>query len=408
MQGRLAVIWAGPLLAGLGLLLWWVTRPGPPPAPVIPFDQMDYRPAPFTALEGWEQDDHGAALAAFLRSCDRIGTWPADRRLSGRDGIAGSAGDWTGVCRAAKTTLAAKPVMPDQARRFFEQYFRAVAVHYGGQAVGLFTGYYEPLLRGSRVRGGAYNVPLYGRPPDLVNVNLGDFSDSLKGQRIVGRIQGRQLRPYHERQRIDAGVLAGKGLEILYVDDPVDAFFLQIQGSGRVRLANGKEIRLGYSEGNGRRYFAIGRELIERGILTKENVSMQSIRAWLSAHPTQARRVMDMNPSYIFFRELKGPGPIGALGVALSPGRSIAVDRQLIPLGIPVWLQTSHPAANPDQMEEPLRRLVLAQDTGGAIKGGVRGDLFWGHGARAAAIAGRMKNTGQWFLLLPRALAERL
>jgi membrane-bound lytic murein transglycosylase A len=148
--------------------------------------------------------------------------------------------------------------------------------------------------------------------------------------------------------------------------------------------------------------------LIQRGILSPENVSMQSIRAWLSAHPGQAREVMDMNPSYVFFRELRGPGPIGALGVALSPGRSIAVDRRLIPLGILIWLQASHPAANSDPGDQPLRRLMLAQDTGGAITGGVRGDVFWGHGARAAAIAGRMKNAGEWFLLLPRALAERL
>jgi membrane-bound lytic murein transglycosylase A len=373
--------------------------------PAIPSDQMDYRLVPFTALDGWEQDEHGAALAAFLRSCERISAWPAHHRLSGRDGIAGNAGDWTGVCRGAR---AVPPEQPDQARRFFEQQFRAVAVHFGGQAAGLFTGYYEPMLRGSRVRGGAYTVPLYSRPNDLINVDLGDFSDSLQGQRIVGRVQGRRLRPYHERQRIAAGVLADQGLEIVYVDDPVDAFFLQIQGSGRVRLASGEEIRLGYSGGNGRRYFAIGRELIKRGILTKENVSMQSIRAWLAAHPVQARGVMDMNRSYVFFRELMGPGPIGALGVALSPGRSIAVDHQLIPLGIPIWLHASHPAASPDGMEEPLRRLVLAQDTGGAIKGGVRGDLFWGHGARAAAIAGRMKNAGRWFLLLPRTLAERL
>jgi membrane-bound lytic murein transglycosylase A len=405
MQGRLVVIWAGPLLVSLGLLLWWLTRPGPPPAPAVPSDQMDYRPVPFTALEGWEQDDHSAALAAFLRSCDRIDTWPVGRRLSGRDGIAGNASDWTGVCDAAQ---ALKLEIPDQARLFFEQYFRAVSVRFGGQTEGLFTGYYEPLLRGSRVRGGANTHPLYGRPRDLVSVNLGEFSDDLKGQRIVGRLQGQRLRPYPERQRIAAGALAGKGLEIVYVDDPVDAFFLQIQGSGRVRLGNGEEIRLGYAAGNGRRYFAIGRELIKRGVLSQENVSMQSIRAWLTAHPLQGRKVMDMNPSYIFFRELKGPGPLGAMGVALSPGRSIAVDHGLIPLGIPIWLQASHPAAGPDQKNEPLHRLVLAQDTGGAIKGGVRGDLFWGHGARAAAIAGRMKNAGRWFLLLPRALAERL
>jgi len=242
----------------------------------------------------------------------------------------------------------------------------------------------------------------------LINVDLGQFSEELQGKRIVGRLQGRRLTPYPERQGIVAGALAGRGLEIVYVDDPVDAFFLQIQGSGRVQLGDGEEMRLGYAGGNGRRYYAIGRELIKRGILSKENVSMQSIRAWLSANPLQGEEVMDLNASYIFFRELQGTGPIGALGVALTPGRSIAVDRRLIPLGIPVWLQASHPAADPEQGDRPLHRLVLAQDTGGAIKGGVRGDIFWGHGPAAAAIAGRMKNAGQWFLLLPKALAARL
>ncbi len=368
---------------------------------------MDYRPVPFAALEGWERDDHGAALAGFLRSCGRIGTWPADRPLSGRDGVAGKAGDWAAVCDAARAIAPNKPA-PALARGFFEDHFRAFAIHFGGQTAGLFTGYYEPLLRGSRVRSGAYTVPLHRLPDDLVNVDLGDFSDSLKGQRIVGRVRDRRLRPYYERQQIAAGALAAQSLEIVYVDDPVDAFFLQIQGSGRVRFANGEEIRLGYAGGNGRRYYAIGRELIKRGILSPKNVSMQSIRTWLSAYPVQARQVMDMNPSYVFFRELRGPGPIGALGVALSPGRSIAVDHRLIPLGIPVWLQASHPAADIKSDDKPLNRLMLAQDTGGAIRGGVRGDVFWGHGNRAAAIAGRMKNAGEWFLLLPRVLAERL
>lgn len=401
MPGRRAVIWAWPLLMILGLALWWLTRP----VPIIPKDQMSYRPVPFTALEGWGEDDHGSALAAFLQSCGRFDKWPDDRRLSGRDGIAGNADDWAGVCQAARGVNADQP---GQARDFFERNFQAVAIRSGGQTAGLFTGYYEPLLRGSRRRGGPYTVPLYGLPGDLINVNLGEFSDSLKGRHIVGRIQGRRLRPYHERRRIAAGVLAGRDLEVVYVDDQVDAFFLQIQGSGRVLLDSGEEIRLGYSGRNGRRYFAIGRELIKRGALTRENVSMQGIRAWLNNNPGEAQKIMDMNPSYIFFRELQGPGPLGALGVALSPGRSIAVDHRLIPLGIPIWLQASHPAANPDQGDQPLRRLMLAQDTGGAIKGGVRGDVFWGHGARAAAIAGRMKNAGQWFLLLPRALAARL
>ncbi|MBT3369865.1 MAG: murein transglycosylase [Rhodospirillaceae bacterium] len=399
--GRLAVALAGPLLVAVGLLLWWLTLP----APFAPEDQILYKPVPFSDLDGWRRDNHGAAMGAFLRSCETFGKWPGQRALSGRDGIAGLADDWSNACRAGAAVAVDKP---GQARQFFEAHFQAVAVTFAGRATGLFTGYYEPSLRGSRERGAPYTTPLYGLPKDLINVDLGQFSEELQGKRIVGRLQGRRLTPYPERQGIVAGALAGRGLEIVYVDDPVDAFFLQIQGSGRVQLGDGEEMRLGYAGGNGRRYYAIGRELIKRGILSKENVSMQSIRAWLSANPLQGEEVMDLNASYIFFRELQGTGPIGALGVALTPGRSIAVDRRLIPLGIPVWLQASHPAADPEQGDRPLHRLVLAQDTGGAIKGGVRGDIFWGHGPAAAAIAGRMKNAGQWFLLLPKALAARL
>ncbi len=399
--GRLAVALAGPLLVAVGLLLWWLTLPVPP----IPEDRLSFRQVPFSDLDGWARDNHGAAIGAFLRSCDRFGKWPQDRGLGGQDDVGGNAADWLEACRVAREVAADKP---GEARQFFEAYFQAVAVSFAGRATGLFTGYYEPSLRGSRERRAPFLTPLHGLPKDLINVDLGAFSDELQGKRIVGRLQGRRLTPYPERQGIVAGALAGRGLEIVYVDDPVDAFFLHIQGSGRVQLANGEEMRLGYAGGNGRRYYAIGRELIKRGILSKENVSMQSIRAWLSANPKQGAEVMDLNASYIFFRELKGDGPLGALGVALTPGRSIAVDRRLIPLGIPLWLQASHPAADPGQGDRPLHRLVLAQDTGGAIKGGVRGDMFWGHGARAAAIAGRMKNAGQWFLLLPKALAARL
>ncbi len=407
MSNRLAVIWAGGLLVALGLLFWWATRPAPPT-----IKGLSFRPVPFSDLDGWAADDHGAAVGAFLRSCERFGKWPGTRGLSGRGGgragtggAGGLARDWVEVC-----ALAVKLPADGRgaARRFFETNFRAVAVSYDGQGRGLFTGYYEPSLRGSRRRQEPYIHPLFGLPDDLVRVDLGAFSDSLAGRHIVGRVRGKNLRPYFERRRIEAGALAGRGLEIVYVDDPVDAFFLQIQGSGRVKLAQGGELRLGYAGRNGRRYYAIGRELIKRGVLDKDTVSMQSIRAWLAANPGEGRAVMDLNPSYIFFRELQGPGPIGALGVALTPGRSIAVDRRLIPLGVPIWLQASHPAAASGEADKPLRRLVLAQDTGGAIKGGVRGDMFWGHGPDAAAIAGRMKHAGTWFLLLPNAVADRL
>ncbi len=398
MSRRIAVLWAGGLLVALGLLLWWATRPLPP----IKVG-LDLRLVAVEDLDGWKTDGRGAALLAFRHSCERFAKWPDDRALSG-GGLGGRAADWRDVCDRARQI---NPLDDTETQRFFERRFKVLAVSYDGSDTGLFTGYYEPLLKGSRVRREPYVHPLYKRPDDLIAVNLGEFDKKLTGRRIVGQLQGNRLRPYFERQQIEAGALAGRGLEVVYVDDPVDAFFLQIQGSGRVALPDGGEMRLGYGGRNGRPYYAIGRELIKRGDLTRETVSMQSIRAWLAANPAEGRKVMDLNRSYVFFRELKGPGPIGALGVPLTPGRSIAVDRGLIPLGIPVWLQASRPDADASAPDRVLHRLVVAQDTGGAIRGGIRGDMFWGHGAEAAAIAGRMKHPGQWFLLLPNALADR-
>ena len=399
MRNRLLAISVSSLLLALGFSLWWVTRPQDPiPDPRL----LTFQIVEFAVLKGWSEDDHAAALEPFLKSCGKLSTWPKDRALGG---IGGKVSDWTEVCAAADVL---QPMTAGLARQFFEQHFKALAVAFGGRTDGLFTGYFEPELRGSRTKKAPYVHPLYGVPRDLITTDLGEFSDSLKGRHIVGWVKGNRMRPFPERGQIEAGALHNQGLEIVYVDNSVDAFFLQIQGSGRVRLADGGMMRLGYAGSNGRRYYAIGRELIKRGVLDKANVSMQSIRTWLMAHPVQGRAVMNLNPSYVFFRELKGPGPIGSLGVPLTPGRSIAVDRQLIPLGAPIWLQASRPDADVAGPDRLLRRLVLAQDTGGAIKGGVRGDVFWGHGEDAASIAGRMKHPGSWFILLPNALADRL
>jgi membrane-bound lytic murein transglycosylase A len=210
------------------------------------------------------------------------------------------------------------------------------------------------------------------------------------------------LKPYETRQEIDAGRLSGRDLELLWVDDPLDAFFLHIQGSGRVRLADGETVRVGYAGQNGQPYVAIGRLLAERGALRRDEVSLQSIRDWLAAHPAEAAEVLAANPSYVFFRLLEGDGPIGAHGVALTPGRSLAVDPSFVPLGVPVWLDTTDPLDE----RRPLRRLMMAQDTGGAIRGAIRGDVFWGAGEEAKARAGRMRSRGRYYLLLPRAAAE--
>jgi membrane-bound lytic murein transglycosylase A len=266
-------------------------------------------------------------------------------------------------------------------RRAIETWFVPFAVADADGPDGLITGYYEPELRGSRKQSPQYPVPLY-RPPDPASGAL-------------------------SRAAIEGGALAGKGLELLWLADPIDAFFLQTQGSGRVRLAEGGSLRVGYAASNGLAPTMIGRILVNRGELTKETATMQTVRQWLSDHPAEAPALMRMNARYIFFHEIPGDGPLGALGVALTPGRSLAIDPDLMPLGAPLWLDTTYPAGTPEA-GRPLQRLVVAQDSGSAIKGAVRGDLYWGSGEAALRYAGRMKQPGRYYLLLPRAVADRM
>jgi membrane-bound lytic murein transglycosylase A len=374
-----------------------------PEAPVLPSEPvLQLQPIAFEAIEGWQQDDPGAAVAAFGRSCARLATRPDAQPVAGDPAmapLAGSLAAWRGACAAA-----IDPASPDQARAFFEDWFQPYLVTDRGQELGLFTGYYEPLLHGSRRFGGAYTVPLYRAPDDLIRVDLGRFKPELAGQAITGRVDGQQFVPYYARVDIDAGALDGRGLELVWVDDPVAKFFLQIQGSGQIQLDDGARIRVGYAGQNGHQYHAIGRDLVALGAMTIDEVSLQSIRDWLIANPEQADAIMARNGSYVFFDERSGldpaDGPIGAQGVPLTAGRSLAVDQRYIPLGAPVWLDTTAPWP---EGEGPLRRLLIAQDTGGAIKGPVRGDVFWGTGARAEAIAGRMRSQGRYVVLLPKA-----
>ena len=392
MPRRLTLALVLAALALLAVALWFYLRRPPKTTE----DRLVLEPARFADLPGWREDALAEALPAFLKSCAKVASLPEDGSL----GIAGTAGDWQPVCTAAARVPAGDSAA---ARAFFEEQLRPMAVTNGGEETGLFTGYYEALLNGSRKRHGRYTVPLYVRPPELVMVDLGRFRDELAGQRIAGKVEEGHLLPYPERREIVAGALAGRDLELVWVDSPVDAFFLEIQGSGRVRLDDGTEMRLGYAAQNGHPYFAIGRDLVERGALTRAEVSMQSIRKWLEEHPVEAPEVMAKNRSYFFFQELSGDGPLGAQGVALTPGRSLAVDRKFLPLGVPVWLAGSAPAARDGAPERPLNRLLVAQDTGGAIRGPVRGDVFWGHGPEAAAVAGRMKHDGRLWVLLPKA-----
>ncbi|MCB1036940.1 MAG: murein transglycosylase A, partial [Acidobacteria bacterium] len=339
-------------------------------------------------------------------SCRRLLRQDAETVLRPEE-VGGRVKGWQGVCRRAED-LAGRGA--DEVRAFFERELDLFAVSNHGRREGLFTGYYEPTLRGSRRRHAPYLYPLHRRPRDMPHVDLGKFRQDLAGRRIAGRLRGNRLDPYPDRGAIDAGALGGQGLELLWVDDPVDAFFLHVQGSGRVELEEGGFLRVGYDGQNGHPYVAIGRELVQRGAMELSQVSMQSIRAWLLDHPVEGRQVMAANPSYVFFRRLSEPGPVGSQGVVLTPGRSLAVDRKFLPLGAPLWLDATMPAlpaegADPAAAgDEPLQRLLIAQDTGGAIRGPVRGDVFWGPGDAAAERAGRMKHPGRLWILLPKGL----
>jgi membrane-bound lytic murein transglycosylase A len=351
-------------------------------------------PARFADLPGWSADRQGEGLVALQRSCTRILTLE-DTQTVGPTGYARPVAAWRGACEQALRLDA-----NDHAaiRAFFEQNFVPFAASDNDRGDGLFTGYYEPELRGSRAPDARYKVPLHGRPADLVTVDLALFKPEWKGQRITGRLDNGTLKPYPTRAEIEAGALRNAKSEIVWVDSAVDAFFLQVQGSGRIMFEDGSVVRVGYAAQNGHPYVAIGRELIARGVLTRENVSMQSIRAWLAANPADAAGVMNLNPSYVFFRTLNGDGPLGSEGVVLTPGRSLAVDRAFLSMSLPIWLD----AEDPLDPASRLQRLVVAQDTGGAIRGPVRGDVFWGHGADAAERAGRMRSAGRYWILLPR------
>ena len=382
----------------VGSLIVLVACIARPPGP----EMVDLAPVGFDRLPGWQEDNQSLALAAFRRSCARIEREPQDNPVGGTD-LGGVVADWRVPCMAA----AAPGDNVLDARAFFEHYFAPFRVSDGGARGGLFTGYYEPLLSGARERGGRYTVPIYGRPTDLVSVDLGEFRPDFRGRRIAGRVEGGVMRPYPSRAEIEAGALDGRVAVVAWVDDPVDAFFLHVQGSGRINFGDGDEMRVGFAAGNGHPYRSIGRVLVDRGELDREAVTLGSIRAWLAAHPDESQALMAENESFVFFRELKREGPIGAEGVALTPGRSLAVDRRHIPLGAPIWLDIMAPAAEPEAADRRLRRLVIAQDTGAAITGPVRGDVFWGFGSEAEAIAGRMKHRGHLYLLLPLGAVER-
>lgn len=365
------------------------TRPSAPVTPVpAPEKPKTARAAGVEAGPSFESlavpaDAAVRALKAFRLSCGVL-----QRRTDG-SGLT-QAADWQAPCAAAMAT-------PDQeAANFFATQLEVARV---GDGRAFATGYYEPEIAGARTAAPGYAVPIYKRPADIVEVDLGLFSDSLKGRRIRGRVVNNQLLPYADRAEIVAGALAGQGLELAYAADAIDFFFLQVQGSGRLMLPDGSVMRIGYDGQNGRDYTAIGKVMREKGLLAPGEANMAGIVRWLRANPDQAQAVMNENKSWVFFKELTGPGPLGALGLPVTGRATVAADPLFVPLGAPIFLQTDRPEAN---------GLWVAQDTGGAIKGPNRFDTFWGAGAEAEQIAGGMMARGVAYLLLPKGTVARV
>jgi membrane-bound lytic murein transglycosylase A len=359
------------IVAAIALILWRCE---------VEEQAIRLKPISFAEIDGWADDDQAAAFAALLRSC---------RKRSAANA-------------ACKDVLAlGDKVDCDAARRFFETHY--IPYRVDEEQPGLVTGYYEPEVKGSRERTGKFQVPVYGRPDDLVQVTpdllRAFYNDGLS----VMRRNGEELVPYYTRAEIESGALEGRGLELLYLDDPVELFFMQVQGSGRVQLTDGSWVRLGYAAKNGHPYTSIGKLLVERGGGGPRGLTMQGLKSWLRADAARGRALMQENKSYVFFRELPqteaDEGPVGAEGVPLTPGRSLAVDAAFHKLGTPIFV------AAPDLKTPegaPFRRLMIAQDVGSAIRGKERGDIFFGTGETAGAIAGRTKQAARFYILLPK------
>ena len=348
-----------------------------PPKPAVP----PLHSASWGELPGWNDDDPKVAFEGFLASCANL-----EKKVL-----------WKITCSRAREI---EDRSATKLRGWFEEHFQPWALsNPDGSRTGLITGYYEPVLKGSRHRSNAYPHPVFAPPDDLIAIDLADLYPELKHLRLRGRIEGRKLVPYYSREEWSLQESKRSQNAILWIDDAIDLFFMQIQGSGQVQLTDGTRVRLNYADQNGHPYRSIGRWLIDQGELNASQASMQGIKAWAKNHPKRLGELLNANPSLVFFREMAadGSGPPGALGIPLTPQRSIAVDPRHITLGAPVWLATTKPNS-----EQVLTRLMLAQDTGGAIRGVVRGDFYWGTGTEAGNQAGKMRQQGRMWILLPR------
>lgn len=401
--------------------------------------QFDIRFAVFGELPGWRSDDQYAALEAFTLSCAKLLARPDEapanplERLGERfNGVSlsGAVADWRAPCMQANAVMdrsyADGLARRVAARNFFESYFEPIEVldrrtpkpdrlpdETGDwvRSEGLFTGYFEPIYPASSVRTDRFSTPALRRPTDLVEIDLGAFQEDLAGRRIAGRVENGKLVPYPDHQEIVEGALRGKTTTLAWLD-PNDLLFLQIQGSGQLRLNDGRTLRIGYSAQNGRSYTAVGKVLFDRGLMALDEISMQTIRTWLrNAEPADAASLRYENESYVFFKTLDGVdpnlGPLGAMEAPLTSERSLAVDRRYHALGAPVWVDIEPIGENVENGER-FRRLLIAQDTGGAIRGPIRGDVYWGSGARAGDIAGGMRAQGKFYVLAPRPVVGRL
>lgn len=405
-QFRLLCFSLGALLLLCAVALWTsLPKPRRNLPPSVTEEAFRLSPVSFAELPGWRNTNPQAALAAFRRSCGVISRQPSGASIGGA-GYAGKVADWTAICARAPDG----PATATRARMFFESEFAPVRVAPLDGREPLFTGYYEPVIQASRLRHGRFQQPVYGPPANLVSVELQLFRAGLPNEQLHGCISENRVWPCPTRAEIDRyGLPLAKPL--LYAADPVALFFLQVQGSGRAALEDGTLIRLAYAGQNGRPYTPIGRTLIDKGLLARRNLSMQAIRDWLAAHRSLAEEIMETNQSYIFFKEMPIGDPVlgsaGTEDVPLTPRASAAVDARIHPLGVPVYLSGARPGVG-SGTDGSFGRLLITQDTGGAIRGPVRADLFWGSGAEAENIAGRMKSTGSFFILLPKNVARAL
>lgn len=352
-----------------------------PPPPEKPSTKSIHKRAQWSALTGWANDDLLPAWQAFLKSCTVL----SKQSL------------WKETC---KTAASLQKPNNTALRNFFETYFTPYQIiNIDNSEEGLITGYYEPLLKGSRKPSQRYRHPIYAAPNELLTIDLGPSYPELKDLRLKGRLDGRKVVPYYSRAEIMNNPKILNGYEFLWVEDEIELFFLHVQGSGRIVFDNGEVAKIGFADQNGHPYNSIGKLLVQRGELALENASMQGIKQWGQKNPNKLPELLQQNARYVFFRELPSDlsGPIGAMGVPLTAGRSIAIDPQSIPQGVPVFLATTWPNTN-----KPLNRLMVAQDVGSAIKGGIRADFFWGFGQEAGAQAGKMKQPGKMWILMPR------